>query len=258
MPESTFDSTDQEVRIASFAAMPKAIRVLDEMLHHMKRGIHMMSGIENDPAINFLAFLLVCRGLPSLWRGREDAVCGYPVQCLTLCRAAFEDWGTFAYVERHPESGIVWVRDVFPDTEISGREPKFKELWETLGEDEEWAKRLYAFLSEYAHPRYRAFKWLHEPATEQRGTQTIRFHVAGYFNQGALEMCLLTLVAIAELFLESVRQLQRRLLGEPVSEWDQQAGRIEEEALRFVESGHHKWSKLVEADDVSMLETQED
>lgn len=253
MRDLVLDQIDQQVRSASSEAMPKEIRLLDDILLHMNHGMRPLSGATNDRGLNFLAMLLLHRAFGSLWRAREDAVCGYPVQSLALCRSALEDWGTLCYVERHPEKRNVWLRDVLDEVEASEREPKFSEIWKDLGQLQEIAKEAYSILSLFAHPRGVGLPWLyHWDAAKTY------FHVGGHFGQRPLQMCLYFLVIVAQPFLERTARLQSRVLGEAISEWVERGNEITKEASAFLERVHGEILKDLEAAGVSRSETRED
>ena len=231
MCDSALDQRNQKVRSASLTAMPKEIRLLEDILLHMNHGMTPLSGVSNDRGLNFLAILLLHRAFGSLWRAREDAICGYPVQSLSLCRSALEDWGTLCYVERHPEKGNLWLRDVLEEVEASGREPKFSEIWKDLGDlRQKIAEKAYSILSLFAHPRGVGLPWLYHWDAGKT-----YFHMGGYFDRRALEMCLYFLVIVAQPLLERTAQLQSRVLGDAIPEWVREGKDISKQASQFIE-----------------------
>jgi hypothetical protein len=233
--------------------MPEGIRLLDDILLHMNHGMAPLSGVTNDRGLDFLAMLLLHRAFGSLWRAREDAVCGYPVQSFVLSRAALEDWGTLCYVERHPETRELWLRDVLDEVEASGREPRFKEIWRDLGPLGERADEAYSVLSLFAHPRGRGLPWLyHWDATKTY------FHVGGHFDRRALDMCLYFLVTVAQPLLERIAQLQFRVLGDAILEWVQRGNELTKEASAFLDRIHGEILKDIEAARASASEPNED
>lgn len=243
MTDSAVDLIDQDVRRASLAAMPKEIGILDDILLHINHGLSPLSGVTSDRGLNFLGMLLLNRAFGSLWRAREDAVCGYPVQSLTLCRAALEDWGTLFYVERHPETRNLWLRDVLEEVEAPGREPPFKEIWDDLGDLGEKANEAYSVLSLFSHPRGRGLQWLYHWDAE-----TTYFHCGGHFARRDLEVCLYFLVTVGQIFLERTAQLQFRVLGDAISEWVRRGNQISAEASTFLDRVHAEMlSKLEDA-----------
>jgi hypothetical protein len=213
--------------------MPTEIALLDDILLHMNHGLVPLSGTGNDRRLNFLAGLLLHRAFGSLWRAREDAVCGYPVQTLTLCRAALEDWGTLCYVERHPDDVGLWLRGVLPEIQASGRPPKFSQIWNELGDLGEIANEAYRVLSKFAHPRDTGLPWLFHADVGK-----VYFHTGGHFDESGLRMCLYFLVVVAQPFLERIAQLQSRVLGDAIVAWVREGKEISERASRFIERVH--------------------
>jgi len=252
MRDPALDQTDQQVRRDSLAAMPREIRLLDDILLHMNHGMASLSGASNDRGLDFLAMLLLHRAFGSLWRAREDAVCSYPIQALTLCRAALEDWGTLCYIEHHPETRNLWLRDVLEEIEVSGREPRFKDIWTDLGKLGERPDEAYAVLSLFSHPRGRGLPWLYHA-----DARTTYFHVGGHFDQRDLSVCLYFLVTVAQPFLERIAQLQFRVLGDAVLEWVQQGNEMTKEASAFLDRIHAQILEDLEAARVSGSETRD-
>ncbi len=228
------DATDAEARRASVAAMPSEIGILDDLILHINHGTARLSGSSNDRGLNFLAMLLFCRAFGSLWRAREDAVCGYPVQSLTLCRAALEDWGTLLYVERHPETTNLWLQDVLREVEPPcGKLPRFKDIWTDLGDVGQKADEAYGVLSLFSHPRSGGLPWLYDWDRDKA-----YFHTGGHFDRRNLEVCLYFLIVVAQMLLERIAQLQLRVLGDAVSEWVERGNEISSQAQAFVDRVH--------------------
>ena len=252
MCDSVLEQIDQQVRSASLAAMPEEIRLVDDILLHMNHGMSLLPGISNDTSVNLLAVLLLHRAFGSLWRAREDAACGYPVQSFALCRAALEDWGTLWYVERHPETRNLWLRDVLEEVEAPGQVPSFRDIWDDLGGLGTMAKEAYSVLSLFSHPRGRGLPWLYHLDAEKG-----YFHTGGYFDRRGLERCLFCLVTVAQLFLERIRQLQCRVLGEASLEWVQRANEISKEGAEFIDRVSGEILKELETDGSSSPETHE-
>jgi len=244
---------DQQVRSASLGAMPQEIRLLDDILLHMNHGLVPLSGARNDRGLNFLAELLLHRAFGSLWRAREDAVCGYPVQSLTLCRAALEDWGTLRYIESHPDEIGFWLRGVLPEIKACGRPPKFSRIWKELGEVGGTVNEAYSVLSKFAHPRDSGLPWLFHADAEK-----VYFHTGGHFDQGGLRTCLYFLVLVGQPFSERVAQLQFRVLGNPVPDWVGEGKRIYGEVLQFIERVHDEVLTGPEAQGLLRSEPYED
>jgi len=253
MYDSVLEQIDQQVRSASLAAMPEEIRLLDDILLHMNHGMVPFSGVSNDRGLNLLPVLLLHRAFGSLWRARESTICGYPIQSLTLCRTALEDWGTLCYVQRHPERRNLWLRDVFEEVGDPGQAPSFRDIWDDLGELGQAAKRAYSILSLFAHPRGRGFRWLYHSDAE-----TVYFHTGGYFDQRALERCLFTIIPVAQSFLEPIRELQCRVLGDANPEWVRRANDMSKEGAEFIDRVSGEILKDVETDAGSSPQMYED
>lgn len=219
--------------------MPTEIRILDDLILHINHGLARLSGFPNDRGLNFLAMLLANRAFGSLWRAREDAICGYPVQCLILCRAALEDWGTLFYVERHPESVDIWLQDVLSETKPCGTPPKFKDIWRDLGGLGKIASEAYDVLSLFSHPRSPGLPWLYDWDEDK-----VSFRTGGHFDRRSLEMCLYFLIVIAQSFLERIAQLQYRVLNDAIREWVERANEISEQADAFISRVHESVQRL--------------
>lgn len=225
MQNPVFESIDQAVRDSSLAAMPKEISVVDDILTHANDGVAALawswsSGAVGERSPEFLTILFISRAFKSLWRAREDAVCGYPVQCLALCRTAFEDFAAMSYIEQHPEKRQVWLQAIFPKTEWPGQEPRPKELLDDYCRAAPVNRQFYHMLSEYVHPTGGQLSHHFDWTT----------HMAGLFDRRELKMCLMWLMMIAPLLLGALAPLRNRVLGEPVSEWDRRTDEISEEA----------------------------
>jgi hypothetical protein len=229
----SIDTTDEQARQAAFAAMRTEITLLDDLILHINNGLARLSGLPNDRGLNFLAMLLANRAFGSLWRAREDAVCGYPVQSLTLCRAALEDWGTLFHVERHPGTANLWLQDVLAEVEPCGRPPRFKDIWNGLENLGQKADEAYGVLSQFSHPRSGGLPWLYDWDRDK-----VRFHTGGHFDKRNLEVCLYFSTIVAQLFLERIAQLQFRVLGNAVSKWVESANEISGQAGAFVDRVH--------------------
>jgi len=230
MTESTLVIVDQEARRSSWAAMSEEIGLLDGVLLHMGQGLNRLSATPNDRGLNLLAALLLTRAFNSLWRAREDAISGYPVQSLTLCRAALEDWGTLMYVNKHPETCNIWLRGVLPDAGETGAPPHFKDIWTDLGEDiGEPARQTYAVLSVLAHPRDEGLPWL---ASWDAGGALMR--VGGYFDQSGLTLSLYFALIVAEALFEPIAQFQSRIFGLADRDWWEQGVMLGSLAEKFV------------------------
>jgi hypothetical protein len=82
----------------SHQARGPEIRLLDDLILPINHGMAMLTGRKHDRGINLLISML-SRVFDSLWRAREDAVCGYPAESLILCRSVVEHWASARWVE---------------------------------------------------------------------------------------------------------------------------------------------------------------
>jgi hypothetical protein len=242
---------EQKCRKSSLEAMPEEIRLLDEVLLHTRHGIGMPAEFGEDLPRDFLEMTLLSRALGSCWRAREDALCGYYLQCYVLCRAAFEDVVTFVYVQSCPDKAILWVRDSFPDIEAPGRVPRFREMWAHLDDAQpglgERFKDFYGILSEYTHPRHRGLQSLWELDTKPSGEETHRFWMLSRWNPDNLKGCLGVVLYMAGMLMGNVEVRHRRFRGKPISEWAQRANELVEEIER---TERRKRFSVIKADDI--------
>jgi hypothetical protein len=236
--------TDEEVRQESLAAMPDEIRLLDDVILHLNHGAAVFSGREHDDGLNLLSALLISRAFNSLWRAREDAVCGYPVQSLSLCRGALEDWGTLIWVELHPTEVDKWLWAVLPEVERpAGVPPTFDAIWKELDELGKIPAEAYDALSKFAHPKSIGLRWLVEADTD-----FTHIHFGPHFDAHGFKICLFFLMQVAQAFFERVARLQERLVGKPEQEWLAEGRRLSHDATRFIDG--------VATDAMSMKERQ--
>jgi hypothetical protein len=231
MPDKpALDQLDAGTRQLSYSAMPKEIELLDDLIIHLNRGTSILRGSKHDRGLNFLSALLVTRAFNSLWRGREDAVCGYPVQSLFLCRGALEDWGTLVWVESHPDDVDKWLWAILSEVERPTEPPpKFDAIWRWLGDQGKIPGERYGILSKFAHPKSIGLRWLIHFDPE-----STTFHYGGNFDQRSLRICLFFLVEVAQAFFERVTRLQERWLGQPSGQWVEEASNLSDRALEFV------------------------
>jgi len=222
--------------------MPTEIAILDDLIVHINHGLAKLSGCRNDRGLNFLGMLLLNRAFCSLWRAREDAVCGYPVQSLTLCRAALEDWGTLLYAERHPDTANIWLQDVLAEVQPCGRPPKFVDIWKDLDDLGQKADQTYGILSSIAHPRSPGLPWLYDWDRDR-----VQFHTGGCFDQRNLEVCLYFLIIVGQMMLERIAQLQLRVIGDAVSKWVKRGNEMSDTARIFVDRIHGETLQRLEA-----------
>ena len=206
---------DAQVRLQCEATMPTEISLFDDLLLHLNHGMDPLNGQKQDRGLNLLVSLLLVRTFNSLWRAREDALNGYPVQCLALCRAALEDWVTACHVEAHPDRCDRWLVGILPECDGAKKtvdfETMFKEVGGPLGDK---AREAYGVLSDFAHPNGGGMRWLMhwDPATTF-------LHFGGYFDERALRFCLYFTIVLAQMSLERVAQLQQRQLNSVDERW---------------------------------------
>ncbi len=215
MRDQALDEMDAAIRAKSLAAMPEEIEVLDDLILMMNQGTALLSGNDHDRGLNFLAGVLVCRAFNSLWRAREDLVCGYPVQSMALCRAALEDWATLIWLELHPKNANMFLWAIYPEVERPKYyPPKFEAIWKELGELGKIPAVMYDTLSKFAHPKSTGLRWLVE--FDEKNTT---FHYGPQFDQDYLKIALFNLIQVAQAFGERIARLQDRMLGEPDQTW---------------------------------------
>ena len=230
--EPALDQRDVETKRQSYSSMPHEIELLDNLILHLNHGTSILTGREHDRGLNFLAALLVGRAFNSLWRAREDAVCGYPVQSLFLCRGALEDWGTLIWVELHPDSVDKWLWAILDEVQRpSEPPPKFDAIWTELGDLGKIPAEGYGVLSKFAHPKSIGLRWLIHFDSE-----TTSFHYGGHFDGRNLRVCLFFLILTVQGFLERVARLQQRMLGEPIEAWVTKGRDLSEQAGKFINS----------------------
>ena len=213
--DESLDQMDEKVRRQSFASSEELIQMSDDILLHINHGMALLSGHKHDRGLNLLSFLLINHAFNSLWRAREDAVTGYPVQSLTLCRAALEDWATLRWVEIHPETADRWLWAILPELQRPKvSRPRFEKIWKKLGDDGLIPSQYYDALSKFAHPMSIGLGWLvhFDPANTY-------FHCGGHFDPEDLITCLSCQIELGQAFFERVAQVQFRMLGSVERSW---------------------------------------
>ena len=224
------ESLDDAVRRQSYSAMKAEIELLDRLIVHINHGKALLTGHQHDRGLNFLIGLLLSRAFNSLWRAREDAVCGYAAESLTLCRSALEHWATARWVELHPRTRNRWLWTVLEEVEQPAkRPPSTDQILKELGDRGETPREMYNWLSKFAHPKSLGLRWMihFDP-------QTTYFHAGGHFDERGLRMCLFFLVLVAQACLEPVARLQNRVLGNVDADWLQKAKEFSEPAEAFM------------------------
>lgn len=232
MTQYVLDQMDADVRQKSLAAMPAEIKLLDDLILLMNNGTSLLTGTKHDRGLNFLAGILVGRAFNSLWRAREDLLCGYPVQAMALCRAALEDWTTLIWLELHPENVDMFLWAILSDVERpTGVPPKFETMWTELGDLGKIPSIMYDSLSKFAHPKSIGLRWLIDFDPEKT-----TFHYGGHFDEHYLRVCLFHLIQVAQAFGERVARLQFRMLGEVDAAWLERGKSVAQEAIATIDT----------------------
>ncbi len=228
------ESLDQTVRSQSQTAMRADISLLDDMLLHLNHGMSPLTGKIQDRSLNFLVSLLLVRTFNSLWRAREDALTGYPVQSMTLCRSALEDWVTACHVEKHPDRSDRWLAGILPESAQAKAPIDFKTMFaEVEGEIGAKAREMYDVLNKFAHPNGGGMQWLMHWDPE-----STYLHFGGHFDRRALRFSLYFLLTQAQMAMERVAQLQYRVMGEVDADWLSRGDDLTNQGIAFIERVH--------------------
>lgn len=232
MTEVNLESVDAAVRRQSYSAMSADMKLLDELILHLNHGMALLTGQPHDRGLNFLVGLLLHRSFNSLWKGREAAVCGYPGECLTLCRSALEHWATARWVEFHPRTRNRWLWAILEEVEQPVRRPpSIDQMLKELGDRGlgETPRNMYNWLSKFAHPKSIGLSWIiHFDA------ESTYFHSGGHFDKRGLRMCLFFLVGTAQVCFEPIARLQNRMLGGPDTDWLEKGRELSDRAGAFL------------------------
>jgi hypothetical protein len=212
--------------------MGTQIQLLDDLILHINHGTALLTGRKHDRGLNFLIGLLLNRAFNSLWKAREAAVCGYPGECLTLCRSALEHWATARWVELHPRTRNRWLWAILEEVkQPAKRPPSIDQMLKELGDRGlgETPKAMYNWLSKFAHPKSIGLGWVihHDP-------DSTYFHAGGHFDQHGLRMCLYFLMGTTQACLEPIARLQHRMVGEVDADWLQKGKELSDRAEGFV------------------------
>jgi hypothetical protein len=227
---TSIEDVDASVRRQSYAAAKNDIELLDRLILHINHGQGVVSGRPHDLGVNLLGSFFLVRAFNSLWRAREDAVCGYYVEAFTLCRAALEAWGCARWVELHPESTNRWLWAFRKEKEGPiARLPSFEEIWKDLGTLGEFPRFAYDRLSKFAHSKSEGLAWLFQ----QTSSET-RLLAGAHFDGRNLRDCLFLLALVAQACLEPVARLQNQWLGQVDEMWLLKAREISKEAEIFI------------------------
>jgi hypothetical protein len=226
----SIDTNDANMRRQANAAMGTQIQLLDDVIFHINHGAAMLTGKQHDRGLNFLTCLLLNRAFNSLWRAREDAVCGYYAESLTLCRSAFEHWATARWVELHPHACGHWLWAVFEEVQRPTKyPPTVSQMLGELGKLGERAAGIYDVLSKFVHPRSIGLRWLIDFDSD-----TTYFHTGGHYDETGLKVCLYFLIAIAHDCLEPLARLQHRMLGSVDAGWLRRGKELSNQADGFM------------------------
>ncbi len=244
MTDITLELWDQEIRAKSHAARPEEIQLLDELILLMNHGTALLTGVDHDRGLNFLAGTLTGRAFNSLWRAREDLVCGYSVQAMALCRAALEDWATLIWLELHPENVDMFLWAIYKDVKRPKKyPPKFEKIWDELGDLGKIPAVMYDTLSKFAHPKSIGLAWLVD-FDEVRTT----FHYGPRFNDRFLVVGLFNLIQVAQAFGERVARLQNRMLGKVDEDWLERGKLVADRAISTINSMYNEFSAELKDD----------
>jgi len=219
----TFEDLDSLAREQSIARFPGAIGLVDDLLDTINGGMSSGGGTHDRGAI-LLTALLINRASNSLYRAREDALCGFYGQAWTMCRAALEDWGTINYVRQNPADSNIWLRDILPEAHGEARRaPSFADIWKTLGPLTAVAQDLYGVLSAGgAHPRPEGMGFQFQII----GSTTV-IRVGGVFDQDDLKVTLSHLIALATLILGEVGNIRGAGFPGTVDPgWNEEVGKL--------------------------------
>jgi hypothetical protein len=234
------EAVDAKVRGSSEAAMPTEISLLDDLLLHLNHGMTPLNAQPHDRGLNFLVSLLLVRTFNSLWRAREDAVTGYPVQSLALCRGALEDWVTACYVEKHRDRCDRWLVGILPEHAAAKPPVDFETMFKEIGGDVgDKARETYSVLSKFTHPDGRGMRWLMHWDPE-----TTYLHFGGHFDDRALRFCLYFLLVQAQMSMERVAQLQHRVLNSVDAKWLERGNYLTDLGLAFINHVHRELSEV--------------
>jgi len=241
----SIDSIDNEVRRQAYAAMGQQVQLLDDLILHINHGTAMLTGRQHDRGLNLLTGLLLNRAFNSLWRAREDAVCGYHAESLTLCRSVVEHWAAARWVEFHPEAHDRWLWAVLEEVQRPAKNiPDVSQMLSELGVLGKRVAEIYDVLSKFAHPRSIGLRWLIHFDTE-----ATHFRAAGYYDEHGLKVCLYFLIGMAQACLEPVARLQNRMVGSVEEAWLKHGKELSNRAEPFMEEVEREVAERVaEAD----------
>jgi len=230
MTVPSLDHIDAAARRQSYSAMTAEIKLLDDLILHINHGTALLTGHKHDRGLNFLMGLLLSRAFNSLWRAREDAVCGYTAECLTLCRSALEHWTTARWVELHPRTRNRWLWTILAEVKRpTKRPPSIDQMLKDLGDLGKIPRAMYDVLSKFAHPRSAGLSWMihFDPASTY-------FHAGAHFDDRGLKVCLYFLTGVAQACLEPIARLQNRMLGTVDADWLRKAEELSVPAGAFM------------------------
>ncbi len=226
----SIEEVDAEVAAKAFRECGADIQLLDDFIGLINNGAALVTGRPIQRDINLITLLLLTRSVNSLWRAREDAVHGYPVQSLTHVRASLENWGTISYCEAHPDRMETWLRGLDGVSDGKPWPPGFNDLWAALDAQlGDKAREAYGVLSLFAHPRDGALRWLFHA----KSSKTM-FKTGGFFDRDDLNFCLYFATTIAQLFLKNIGGLQARMLNAPNAAWAEEANAVTARGHEFL------------------------
>jgi hypothetical protein len=143
---------------------------------------------------------------------------GYFREGVTLIRAAFEDWGTQKYLQKHPEKAALYPQIAIDEPFARKRGiPLFTDIWAELeGMGQQAAPRVYDQLCSYAHPRGPGLR-----TTRDRDAEGFWVHAVPHFDPQACRQGLGYWFQVAQLQLRATQELQKAILGELASVWSE-------------------------------------
>ncbi len=226
------DELDQAIRKRSQATLPSEIQLVEDLILLLNRGTAIFTGMKHDRGLNMLSGILAGRAFNSLWRAREDALCGYYVECFSLARNALEDWATISWLELHPDDTDIWLWKIVDEVERPDKiPPKFEMICKELGKLGKRPAEAWDALSKFTHPRSVGLRWLIHFDPE-----STYFHYGGHFDEHGLRICLYFLAHVSQGFLRPVGRLQERMMGSVDEAWLVAVRDLSEKAMTFIQS----------------------
>lgn len=215
---------EEQAQAAALEAHRAEFDLVGELLLLVNQGTAAMSGVPHDRGVNFLVGILCVRAFNTLIGARDQLVRGYPVQAMTLARAALEDWVAAEWVTAVPERAALFLSAFFSEVEhpvdAKGRPawvPSFdNQLTELPSELQAEPRLVYRELSDFGHPRGLS---LRQQITVDYSSGEMTVSAGGRYERGITVAGLFHLVRIASGLLPTVEKLQTRWRGEADRDW---------------------------------------